>query len=69
MCSNIAAPARLQDEAPADLAARLGRAIDELAASISRDESGYPQLAERLARAWAMITGADPEVASRTARY
>jgi hypothetical protein len=26
-------------------------------------------LAERLARAWAMITAADPEVAARTARY
>ena len=26
-------------------------------------------LVERLARAWAMITAADPEVAARTARY
>ena len=68
MCSNTA-PVASPAETPADLAARLGNAIDELAAVVGRDESGCPQVAERLARAWAMITGADPEVASLTARY
>jgi hypothetical protein len=68
MCSNTA-PADPQDQAPADIAAELGSAIDELAAVVGRDEPGCPQVAERLALAWAMITGADPEVASRTARY
>ena len=57
------------EPAPGDLAAHLGNAIDELAAGIGTDESGGSQIAQRLARAWALITAADPEMASRTARY
>ena len=49
--------------------ARLVSAIDELAAAVGDDESGCTQVTERLARAWAMITAADPELASRAARY
>ena len=68
MCSKTS-PADPQDQAPPDLAARLGSAIDELAAVVGSNDSGGPQVAERLAGAWAMITRADPEVASRTAGY
>ena len=67
MCSNMA---RLHPGcAIGDLAARLGSAIDELAAAVGRDGLGCPQVAERLARAWAMITAADPEAGRATARY
>ena len=62
-------PVVTQDPSSADLAARLTAAIDELAAAGGRDDSGSLQLAERLARAWGMITAADPELASRAARY
>jgi hypothetical protein len=58
-----------REPAPGDLAADLGNAIDELAAGMVTDESAGSQIAQRLARAWAMITAADPEMASRTARY
>jgi hypothetical protein len=68
VCSNVALSAP-PDQAPADLAARLGSAIDELAAAVGRDECCCTQVAERLARAWGMITAADPELASRAARY
>jgi hypothetical protein len=66
MCSN-AAPAPAPQP---DLAARLGSAIDELAAAAS--SAGHPpaeDLAGRLAAAWALIAEADPELAERTARY
>ena len=68
MCSKTA-PAGTPDPPPADLASRLGTAIDELAAAAGRHESGSQQLTERLAQAWAMITAADPELASRASRY
>ena len=68
MCSKTG-PAGPRDQAPPDLAARLGSAIDELAAVVGDDESSCTQVAERLAGAWAMITAADPELASRAARY
>jgi hypothetical protein len=68
VCSNFES-ASSHDQAPADLAARLCGAIDELAASVGGDECSCRQLAERLARTWAMITAADPELASRAARY
>jgi hypothetical protein len=61
MCSN---------DPPADLAARLGSAIDEVAAVA--DKAGQPadgEVAARLAAAWALIAAADPELAERTARY
>ncbi len=78
MCSNPA------DEGPAaaaaDLAVLLRRVIDELAAaSVVRGTAGQattgqedvpsPEFTEQLARAWAMIAAADPEVAERAARY
>jgi hypothetical protein len=69
MCSKVISagwPARRE----ADLATRLAAAIDELAAAAGTDqEAADSDLAERLARAWAMITAADPELAARTARY
>jgi hypothetical protein len=65
MCSNVGP---LESPAGGDLAARLGKAIDELASQIDDDVTGA-DLAERLAAAWAMIAAADPEVAARTARY
>jgi hypothetical protein len=68
VCSK-SGPAGSRDPAPADLAVRLVSAIDELAAVAADYESGCTQVAERLARAWAMITAADPELASRAARY
>ncbi|MGO8960149.1 MAG: hypothetical protein ACLQFR_22675 [Streptosporangiaceae bacterium] len=68
MCSNTS-PTSPRDPSPADLAARLSGAIDELAAAVSRGDFGCSQLAERLARTWGMITDADPELASRAARY
>ena len=52
------------------LAARLAVAIEELAAAASSDNDAIADdMAERLARAWALITAADPELAARTARY
>ena len=70
MCSNDSA---------ASLAARLGSAIDELAAAAGATGAAGPagaadQLADcdvaaRLAAAWALIAAADPELAERTARY
>jgi hypothetical protein len=72
MCSNLG-PA---DQVPrvrlteADLATRLAAAIDELAAAATREQDPADSgLAERLARAWAIIVAADPELAARTARY
>jgi hypothetical protein len=65
MCSN----APEGEPAGADMATRLGEAIDELAAAISETDPGDPQLAARLAGAWAMITSADPELKARITRY
>jgi len=54
----------------ADLAARLGSAIDEVAqAAQAADEPAGRDLAIRLAQAWALIAEADPELAERAARY
>jgi hypothetical protein len=53
-----------------DLAARLGTAIDEVAAAADATERGADEdLAARLAAAWALIAAADPHLAERTARY
>jgi hypothetical protein len=61
MCSN---------ELPAGLAARLGSAIDALAAAADdADQAEDSDVAARLAAAWALIAEADPELAERTARY
>lgn len=64
MCSN--AP---EGERTADMAARLGQAIDELAAAISETDAADPELAARLAGAWAMISSADPELRARMTGY
>lgn len=65
MCSNASLP-----DPAADLATRLAAAIDDLAAAgDDYDDAAQRDLAVRLASAWAMITAADPELASRTARY
>jgi hypothetical protein len=60
MCSN---------ESVADLGARLGTAIDEIAAAVAADQRADPEVAARLAAAWALIADADPELADRAARY
>jgi hypothetical protein len=72
MCSNGGQAAQPPRTRPteADLAARLAAAIDELAAAAARDQDAADRgLAESLARAWAMIVAADPELALRTAWY
>jgi hypothetical protein len=68
MCSNVSQASSARAEA--ELAARLVATIDEFAAAASADAEGDgPDVAERLVRAWAMLTAADPELAARTARY
>jgi hypothetical protein len=52
-----------------DLAARLTAAIDALTLAEHDADAAGPDLAARLAGAWAMITAADPELAARMARY
>jgi hypothetical protein len=67
MCSIVSA----SDEAgPAstDLAARLARTIDELAAAASAGPDAA-DFAALLATAWATVAAADPQLAARTARY
>jgi hypothetical protein len=57
-------------QAKAALAARLAAAIEELALATGADaDAASPDVASRLAQAWAMITAADPELAARTADY
>ncbi len=51
-----------------DLANRLGKILADLTATTAHDDDD-PQIADQLATAWAIIAAADPEVASRTARY
>jgi hypothetical protein len=69
MCSNVR-PSGRAVRPEADVAARLAAAIDELAAAAGTDQdSAESDLAQRLARAWSIITAADPELAARTARY
>jgi hypothetical protein len=68
MCSNVSQAGAARAEA--ELAARLVATIDEVAAAASADADGDgADVAERLVRAWAMLTAADPELAARTARY
>jgi hypothetical protein len=56
--------------AKAELAARLVATIDEVAAAATADaDADGLDVAERLVRAWAVLTAADPELAARTARY
>jgi hypothetical protein len=65
MCSN--GSRRAEDGGLAD---RLGSAIDDVAAvARTGEQAPDPELAARLAAAWALIAEADPELADRTARY
>ena len=69
MCS-IDGAASPPAHAEADLAARLARAIDDLAAAAATGAGADDQdLAALLAQAWAMVAAADPSLAARTARY
>jgi hypothetical protein len=54
----------------ADVAARLASAIDDCAA-VARQPSAAsgPDLAQRVATLWTMLTDADPELAARIAKY
>jgi hypothetical protein len=65
MCSNGAAAPMPRP----GIAARLGSAIDELAAAAAAAGPPEEELAGQLAAAWALIAEADPELAERTARY
>jgi hypothetical protein len=69
MCSNTSPPAN-ERAASAGLAEQLAAAIEECAAAVrEQDGTAAGELAVRLAAAWAMITRADPEVATRMAKY
>jgi hypothetical protein len=69
MCS-IGSEAAAAEPAQTDLAARLARAIDDLAAAAAAGDGEDGQdVAGLLARAWAMVADADPQLAARTARY
>jgi hypothetical protein len=54
--------------AESELAARLAAEIDEVAAAAGADAAN-PDVASLLARAWAMIAAADPDLAARAAEY
>lgn len=66
MCSNPGrgGPRRAESE----LVARLAAEIDDVAAAANADAAS-PDVASRLAQAWAMIAAADPDLAARTAEY
>lgn len=69
MCSSTRTPGCVT-AAAADVAARLVRAIDDCAVVARRPSAASePDLAERLAILWTMLTDADPELAARTAKY
>jgi len=70
MCSNVSEVAHSRAETA--LAARLAAAIEDFAAAAAAradTDTASLEVASRLARAWAMITSADPELAARAARY
>lgn len=70
MCSTAPGAGAEEDER---LATMVGQAIEELAAIVGESsEAGTAteaDLAGRLARAWALMAAADPELAARVARY
>jgi hypothetical protein len=69
MCS-IARGADTNDSATGDLAATIARMIDAVAdAAGAPEDVECPDIAARLASAWAIIAAADPEIAARSARY
>jgi hypothetical protein len=68
MCSNVGRPGQARSEA--EVSAQLAAAIDELAATVGADaDAASADVADRLVRAWAIVTAADPELAARAARY
>jgi hypothetical protein len=67
MCSIVSAGGEA-GPAGTDLAARLARTIDELAAA-ARTGADAGDFAALLARAWETVADADPQLAARTARY
>ena len=73
MCSIASQPGpgeRPAEPAESDLATRLARAIDDLAAAAAGGaDTEDGDLAGLLARAWATVAAADPQLAARTARY
>jgi len=66
MCSNVGHV--VPTWAEAELAVRLAAAIEELAVATEASEPSADVMS-RLARAWAMITAADPDLAARAAGY
>ena len=69
MSSNPCRPAQV-NVGPADVAARLARAIDECAAAARHEDgSAEPDFDLRLAAVWAILAAADPELAALAARY
>jgi hypothetical protein len=67
MCSN-GVHGRRPTWAESELAARLAAEIDDVAAAANADAAS-PDVTSRLARAWALIAAADPDLAARTAEY
>ena len=51
-----------------DAVDRIAEAIDQLA-SDARAESSEPELANRVAELWLMVSALDPELARRSQRY
>jgi hypothetical protein len=66
MCSNAGDGGPTWAES--ELATRLAAEIDDVAAAADTDAAS-PDITSRLARAWAMIAAADPDLAARTAEY
>ena len=54
----------------AEVAERFVAAIEECATAVAGQDYGSgPDFAARLAAVWAVLIGADPELAARTSRY
>jgi hypothetical protein len=71
MRSNAGSPGPVAAaDVAANVATQLAWAIDECAAAaLDPGGAANPDLARRLAAAWAVLTDADPELAARAARY
>jgi hypothetical protein len=67
MCSNAGGGS--PTHAQSDLVARLAAEIADVAAAAAKADAASPDITSRLAQAWAMITAADPDLATRTAEY
>lgn len=70
MCSNGGGGGADRHDSAADMAARLNRVIEEVAAAVgSADQLTEGEVASRLAGAWAVVAAADPELDAHVARY